>query len=89
MGRIQAIKGFAMHIKGFALYFNSNRKTLKSFKQLSRLNHILILERSHLLLCGQWMGLLQAGMPGGHLGSFGSHQMVVAGTEEVTVEVAG
>lgn len=32
------------------------------------------------------MGLLQAGVPGGHLGSFGSHQIMVAGTEEVTVE---
>lgn len=35
MGRIRAIKGFAMGIKGFALYFNSNRKLLKGFKQIS------------------------------------------------------
>lgn len=35
MGRIQAIKGFAMDIKGFALYSNSNRKLLKGFKQRS------------------------------------------------------
>lgn len=35
MGRIQAIKGFAMDIKGFALFSNSNRKLLKDFKQTS------------------------------------------------------
>lgn len=40
MGRIQALKGFAMHIKGFALYFNSNRKTLKSFKQEATQSYI-------------------------------------------------
>lgn len=35
MGRILAIKGFAVHIKGFAFYSNSNRKPLKGFKQIS------------------------------------------------------
>lgn len=35
MDRTQAINGFAMHIEGFALYSNSNRKPLKGFKQIS------------------------------------------------------
>lgn len=35
MGRIQALKGFAMDIKGFALYSNSDRKLLEGFKQIS------------------------------------------------------
>ena len=35
VGRIQALKGFAMDIKGFAFYSNSNRQLLKGFKQIS------------------------------------------------------
>lgn len=35
MGPVQAVKGFAMSIKGFALYSNSSRKPLKGFKQIS------------------------------------------------------
>lgn len=35
MGLVQAVKGFAMRIKGFALYSNSSRKPLKGFKQIS------------------------------------------------------
>lgn len=36
MGVIRVVKGFAMHIKGFALDSNSSsRKPLKGFKQIS------------------------------------------------------
>lgn len=34
------------------------------------------------------VGGLQAGMPGDHLESLNGHQIAVAGTEEVTVEMA-
>lgn len=39
-------------------------------------------------MCGQWVGGLQAGVPGGHLGSLDRQQIVVACTGEVTVEMA-
>lgn len=39
-------------------------------------------------MCGQWVGGLQVGVPGGHLGSLVRQQIVVACTEEATVEMA-
>lgn len=87
-GRIQAIKGFAMHTKGFALYSNSNRKSLKGFKQISDSAYIHFRK---VTLAGVWAvegrgACWEARRP---LRRFWQQQTVVACPEEVTVDMAG